>query len=259
MEIHQKLSLPNHQKLMTMVRRSLNQKLRFFDVRHGKFVTGAVVKNRKGLIAVEGGKGQCCQWKEKDQCSKGDQCSFRHESNDREQKPIPKAATPSEPSPTRGRRMSRKRSIRGKSNPSMILRQPCKCFLEGNCTRSPCEYWHPPECHFHKLNRDVKQGMNVYSRIVRLANNQKTEKSYHSQKRKRQRRQKCCSYCENCTTIGFVSRKTRSHWILREAYSPGETRCKKSWDQINEYDSQKLRSAAHTSEKSKDPRLERYK
>ena len=41
-------------------------------------------------------------------CSKGDQRSFRHESEDREQKPTPKAATPSEPSSTRGRSMSRK-------------------------------------------------------------------------------------------------------------------------------------------------------
>ena len=33
----------------------------------------------KGLSGVEGGKGTCYQWKEKGQCSKGNQCSFRHE------------------------------------------------------------------------------------------------------------------------------------------------------------------------------------
>ena len=89
MQIHQKISMPNYQTLKTMVKRSIDQKLRSrnFDVRHGRIETGAVVKNRKGLSGVEGGKGMCYQWKEKGQCSKGDQCSsFRHESDDSAQK-----------------------------------------------------------------------------------------------------------------------------------------------------------------------------
>ena len=40
-------------------------------------------------MACEGGKGICYKWKEKGPCSKGDKCSFRHESNDRT-KPTPK-------------------------------------------------------------------------------------------------------------------------------------------------------------------------
>ena len=42
-----------------MVKRSIDQKLRLrnFDARHGKFETGAVVKNRKGTSGVEGAKG----------------------------------------------------------------------------------------------------------------------------------------------------------------------------------------------------------
>ena len=82
MEIHQQISMPNYHKLKTMVKRRRDQKLRLrnFDARHGKIETGAVVKSRMGLIAVEGGRGICYQWKEKGQCSKGDQCSFRHES-----------------------------------------------------------------------------------------------------------------------------------------------------------------------------------
>ena len=128
MEIHQKISMPNYQKLKTMEKRRINQKLRLrnFDLRHERIETGAVVKNRKGLIGVEGGKGICYQWKEKGQCSKGDQCSFWHESNDRAQKLEPNAATPSGPSMSRGRRVSKKRSIRDKSNHGSILRQPCR-------------------------------------------------------------------------------------------------------------------------------------
>ena len=64
MEIHQKISMPNYQKMKTMVKRSVDQKLRLrnFDARHGRIETGAVIKSRKGLIGVEGGKGTCHQW-----------------------------------------------------------------------------------------------------------------------------------------------------------------------------------------------------
>ena len=50
MEIHQKISMPNCQKLKTMVKRSIDQKLRLrnFDARRGRNETGAVTKNRKG-------------------------------------------------------------------------------------------------------------------------------------------------------------------------------------------------------------------
>ena len=61
------------------------------NIDHEKIETGAVVKSHKGLSGVE----------EKGQCSKGDQCSFRHESNDRAQKPEHKAATPSKTSMSR--------------------------------------------------------------------------------------------------------------------------------------------------------------
>ena len=70
--------IPIIKKLKTMVRRNFNQKLRLrsFDAIHEKIETGAVVKNRKGLSGVEGGKGICHQWKEKGQCLKGDPMQF---------------------------------------------------------------------------------------------------------------------------------------------------------------------------------------
>ena len=54
MEIHQKISMPNCQKLKTVVKRSIDQKLRLqnFDARHWKIETGAVVKSRKGSIGT---------------------------------------------------------------------------------------------------------------------------------------------------------------------------------------------------------------
>ena len=132
----------------------------------------AVVKNRKGSSGVEGGKGVCYQWKEKGQCSKGDQCSFRHESNDRAQKPTPKAATLSEPSMTRGTSLSRERSVKGKSNPGMNLRQPCKYFLKGTCTQNHLvSIGILPNVNSITQNQAVKLGISVYSRIIRLMNN----------------------------------------------------------------------------------------
>ena len=79
MEIHQKISVPNDQKLKIMLERSLDQKLRLrhFDARHGKIESGALAKSRKGLICFEGGKGICYQWREKGKCSQGVRCSFR--------------------------------------------------------------------------------------------------------------------------------------------------------------------------------------
>ena len=132
--------MPNYQKLETMVNRSTDQKLRLrnFDARHGRIGTGAVMKNRKGLSAIEGGQGVCYLWKERGQCSKGDQCSFWHESNDRA-KPTPKAEPPSQPqsSKTRGRSVSRRRNARGRRQSETFNRPPCKYFLKGTCTKSP--------------------------------------------------------------------------------------------------------------------------
>ena len=127
MEIHQKISMSNCQKMKTMEKGRINQKLRLrnFDARHERIEPGAVVKNRKGLIGVEGGIGIYYQWKEKGQCSKGDECSFWHESNDCAQKPEPNAVTLSEPSMSRGRSVSKKRSIRDKGNHGSILRRTC--------------------------------------------------------------------------------------------------------------------------------------
>ena len=61
MQIHQKISMLDYQKLKTMLKRSIDQKLRFrnFDARNERSETSALVKNRKGLSGVEGGKGIC--------------------------------------------------------------------------------------------------------------------------------------------------------------------------------------------------------
>ena len=83
---------------------------------------------------------------------------FRHDTQDRAQKPEHTAATPSEPTVSRGRSVSRRSSIRGTSNHWSILRQPCRYYLKGSCIRTSCEYWHPPECQFFKIETGCKAG-----------------------------------------------------------------------------------------------------
>ena len=138
-----------------------------FDARQEKIETGVVVKNRKGLSGVEGGQGICHQWKEKGQCSKGDQCSFRHESNNRAQKPEPKA--PHFPSP----RCHEVEVCRRKE----IIMVP---FFDNRADT----IWKVlardrfvnvgihPSVNFIKQKRAVKPGISAFSRIVRLMNNQ---------------------------------------------------------------------------------------
>ena len=55
MEIHQKIAMLDYQKLKTMVKRSIHQKLRLrdFDARNERIETGAVVTSRRGSSGVE--------------------------------------------------------------------------------------------------------------------------------------------------------------------------------------------------------------
>ena len=105
MRIRESDQLKTVLELYDVVKRCIDQKLRLrnFDARHGRIESAAVVKSRKGIIGEEGGKGICYHWQEKGQCSQGDRCSFRHDTQDRAQEPEHTAATPSEPALSRGR------------------------------------------------------------------------------------------------------------------------------------------------------------
>ena len=75
------ISTPNYQSLKTMVKRRKVQKLRLpnFDARNERIETGAVVTSRRRdcVVLEERGQGECCQWREKGQSWRGNQCSFR--------------------------------------------------------------------------------------------------------------------------------------------------------------------------------------
>ena len=125
----------------------------------------------------------CHQWKDKGQCSKGDRCSFRHESNDRAKKPNHNAATLSEPSMSRGRSKCVEEEI-----------------SEAKVTMVP--FFHNGSVNSTKQKRAAKPEISVCFRITRLMHNQikSQRKSYFPKK---------CGYCEKCITSGFCITRFR--------------------------------------------------
>ena len=153
MEIHQKISLPNCQKLKTMVKRSMDQKLRLrvSDARNERIETWAVVARRRRLSGIEREQGVFDQWKAKGQCSRGDKCSFQHDSDERakstQKKPLHILS--------HQHKEVEVRRERGASEAGVCLGSPtdsrAKTSWKVTGTKSLCEYWHPPECRFCEM------------------------------------------------------------------------------------------------------------
>ena len=158
-EIHQKKAGPDYHRLKTTVKRSIEQDSRNknFGSRIGNYETNAVVKNQGTKQRVQRILGDCWQWKTNGQCSKRDNCSFRHDINKRAKTSQP---NPSLSSSTRQneRNASRTGNPRGRSPSGKTVRWPCKDYLKGTCTNSFCEKWHPPECLFYKTKSGCRFG-----------------------------------------------------------------------------------------------------
>ena len=159
LETHQKKLDPDYYRLKTMVKRSIEQEIRKknFGSRNGNFEKNAVVKNQGTKQRVQRILGDRWQWETNGQCVKGDNCSFRHDTNKRGK------VTPSNPSPNSlmqqsERKSSRTRSPRGRSPSGRTSRWPCKDYLRGTCNDSFCERLHPPECLFYKTKSGCRFG-----------------------------------------------------------------------------------------------------
>ena len=85
LEIHQKNIGPDYHRLKAMVKRSIEQTLRNRNsgARNGNYERNAVVKNQGTKQCEQRTLGDCWQWKANGQCSKGDNCSLRHDINKR--------------------------------------------------------------------------------------------------------------------------------------------------------------------------------
>ena len=159
MEIHHKKAGPDYHRLKTMVKRSIEQSLRIknFEARNGNFETSAVVKNRTKQ-REQRSLGYCWQWKANGQCSKGGNCSFRHDMNERAKTTQPNPSPRSSAQQNVKNASSRTRSPRGKSPSGRMARLPCKGYLKGTCTNPSCAKWHPPECLFYKTKSGSRFG-----------------------------------------------------------------------------------------------------
>ena len=107
-----------------------------------KKLDGESRRGARRTQAVQRILGDCWQWEANGQCSRGDNCSFRHDVNKRGK------SSPSNPSPNsfmqqNERNASRTRSPRGKSPSGRMSRWPCKDYLKGTCINSFFEKWHP--------------------------------------------------------------------------------------------------------------------
>ena len=137
MVIHPKKAGPDYHRLKTMLKRSVKQNLRNrnFGASNGNDERNAVVKNQGTKQRVQRILGDCWQWEFNGQCSRGDNCSFRHHVN--------KRAKLTQPNPSPSFFMQQNeinasgtRSPRGNSPSGRMFRWPCKDYLEGTCTNS---------------------------------------------------------------------------------------------------------------------------
>ena len=62
---------------------------------------------------------------------------------------------------TRWERVEKKKRQKQKSDWQNSSDSRAENFLKGTCTKSPCDYWHPPECQFRSQNRDVNSAVSA--------------------------------------------------------------------------------------------------
>ena len=120
LQLHQKKARPDYHRLKTMVKRSIEQNLR---IKNSEARNGNHEKERRQRIL-----GDSWQWETNGQCSKGDNCSFRHDINKRAKMTQPNPS-PSSFMQHDERNASKTRSPRGGSPSGRMFRLPCKDYL----------------------------------------------------------------------------------------------------------------------------------
>ena len=141
-------------------------------------------------------------------------CSFRHD-EDMRAKPTPKTAPPSEPATQRGRSASRKNNLKGRSQSGKFDRQPCKDYLRVFRTKSLCDNWHPPDCHFYKSESGCK-----FSEKCSFAHRQVEVQLSKKKKRKSDGDKSAVAVLKDARQLGCVFQDTeppKSSSILRES------------------------------------------
>ena len=135
-----------------MVKRSIEQNLRMknFEAINGNYETNAVLKNKGTKQREQRTPGDCWQWKANGQCSKGDNCSFRHDINKRGK--LTQSNTSRILSCSRVKEKHREPAVPGEEVPVVeCLDGPARTTSKELAQLTPfCEKWHPPECLSYK-------------------------------------------------------------------------------------------------------------
>ena len=159
MEIHQKKAGPDYHRLETMVKKK-KYRAKFTNEEWPEteiMKKSAVVKNQFTKQREQRSLGDCWQGKANGQCSKGDNCSFRHDTDKRAISTQPNLS-PGSSTQQNVKNASRTRSPTNRSPSRRMARLPCKDNLKGTCTNPFCEKWHPPECLFYKTENGCRFG-----------------------------------------------------------------------------------------------------
>ena len=111
----------------------------------------------KGQNSVDRILGNCWQWESNGQCSKGDNCSFRHDT-DKRAKMTQSNTFQNSFMQQNERKSSKTRSPRGRSPSGRTSRWPGKDYVKGTWNNSFCEKWLPPECLLYKTKSGCRFG-----------------------------------------------------------------------------------------------------
>ena len=137
---------------------------------------------------------------------------------------------------------SRRECLRGRSPPWKLARQPCRDYIKGKCTRPSCGFWHPPECQFTK-----KIGMQIRRQVYFNA-----QAGWRSTQQSRKTGDK--------SAVAFLKDARQLGCVFQDIEPPESSSIfaeeKKSWDQSDECNSQKPHCVTQTSEKTKINHLE---
>ena len=163
-------------------------------------------------------KNICYQWKDKGQCSQGDRCSFRHESNDRAQKPEHNVATSSELS-----LVTKSKWVEEEISEAIITMEPFSDNRADVIWRVLARdrlvnFGIHPNVNSAKQKRGAKRKISVCSLIIRLMNNRtksQRKATILTKKKKTTTRMRWLLWTSYHNWV--ASRKTRMRWFLKRS------------------------------------------
>ena len=161
LEIHQKMSMLDCQKLKTTVKRTMDQK---FSIT--KFWTPEMIELKQGQwlrvaqvnVVLKEDKEFATNGKQMGSAREETSVFFRHD-EDKRAKPTPKNRSIHQHKGVEVRRG--KRTSEAGVHLANSLDKPCKEYLNGICTKSPVDNWHPPDCQFYRSESGCKFGDKV--------------------------------------------------------------------------------------------------